>query len=111
MRRTFLQFAPNRFPDGLFVLPKVRVPKLQDFHTGSGQPGIAFFIHFFLFRKTMLRTVQLNVQKRFDGEKIKDMRTKRMLSPEFVCRKTAVAQPAPQQFFRPGIPLAQIAGY
>jgi hypothetical protein len=58
----------------------------------------------------MLRTVQFNIQKGFNTNEIKNIRTKNMLPPEFVSRKPAVAQPTPQQSFRPRVLLAQVAG-
>ena len=110
MRRPLLQFPPDGVANRLFFPSQPRVPKSQNFHTDFGQPDIAFRVFAFWFRKTMLRTVQFNIQKSFNTKEIKNMRTKNMLPPEFVSRKAAVAQPTPQQSFRPRVLLAQVAG-
>ncbi len=57
----------------------------------------------------MLTAIQFDVEKCFHAEEIKDVRTKLMLSPKLVSRKTTISQPSPKEFLSPRITLSQIA--
>jgi hypothetical protein len=63
-----------------------------------------------LVGKTVLATVQLNIEFRLLAKEIQVVNTDGMLTTEFVAGKTPGTQPAPDQFFRPRFNLAKLPG-
>ena len=63
-----------------------------------------------LIWKTVLATVQFNVQFRLLAKEIQIVSAERMLAAKFVAGETPVAQPAPDKFFHPRFLFAKLAG-
>src|SRR5579863_5910089 len=72
-------------------------------------PGFQKRSSSFIFAREIrgLRTVQLDNQTSFDRAKVGEVRTNRMLTPEFSVAHSASAQVAPQQSFSVGLLAAQ----
>jgi len=58
----------------------------------------------------MLPAIQFNVQFRLLAEEIQMVRADGMLAAKFVTAEATVAQPAPDELFRPGFYFAKPAG-
>jgi hypothetical protein len=110
MRRAHLQFVKNCVTDGLRVAPQMGVPEPQRFNASRFQKRLSCAVMMLRFRKTVLASVQFNVQPRFLAKEIKIVDANRMLASEFVAVETAVPQPAPDELFRPGFQCAELAG-
>ena len=62
-----------------------------------------------LVRGTVLAAIEFDREAGFAAIKIEDVRAERMVAPELICAESAVAQPAPDEFFCPGLLLPQSA--
>ena len=107
LRRSRLQRIPNRISNNLPFASKSSVPESQYFHSSGFQRCISFLILQKLIGKSVLRTVQFDVERSFDAEEIKNVRTERVLAAEFVGREATVSEPGPQQLLGPGILFAE----
>src|SRR5208283_71474 len=108
MRRARLQFIENRVPDALRVAPQMGIPEPQRFDAARLQERRALRIMILAVREPMLSAVQFNVQRRFIAKEIQIIDANRMLASDFVTVEAAVAQPAPNKFFRPCFPFAEL---
>ena len=81
------------------------VPKPED----SVVPGFQKRSSLFIFRRKigMLGAIQLNNETSFDRTEVGEIRTNRMLPPEFCVPHSAAAQMSPQQSFSVGLFAAQ----
>jgi hypothetical protein len=86
------------------------IPEPQRFDAARFQKRVAFGIVNLPFNKTMLAAVQFNIQIRLQAKEIQIVNANGMLAAPFVAVETAVAQPAPDKFFRPRFVLAKLAG-
>src|SRR6266542_2020183 len=109
VRSALLQRPPNRVANGLFLAAQAGVPKSKHLDATRFEPPIAFRVLGALFRRAVLKTVQLDVQTRFQTEEVENVRAEWMLATKFVTGKSPVTQPTPQEFLGPGILLAQHA--
>ena len=110
MWRAFLQHPPDCIANYLRLPPQPRIPKPQHLYSTLFQIGVPFLIFHHLIRRTVLKTIQFNIEFRLQAEKIKDVWAVRMLPAEFILGKVPVPEPAPQKFFRPSVMLPQRAG-
>jgi hypothetical protein len=110
MWRAFLQFFKNRVADALRIAAQMRIPEPQRLDAERLQKLFAFQIMFPLVGKTMVAAVQLEVQHRLFAKEIQIVNADGMLAAKFIAAETAVAQPAPHEFFRPGFLFAKLAG-
>jgi len=106
----FLQGLPDFITHHLLLPSQPCIPKPKDFYTVLLQITITLPVFLHLIRKAMLRTIEFDVQPGFQAEEIQYNWAVWMLPPKFVLGKTAVTQPAPEQFFRPSVVLPQITG-
>jgi hypothetical protein len=68
-----------------------------------------FQIVFPLVGKTVLAAVQFHIQFRLLAKEIEIVDAERMLAAKFVAGEPPSAQPAPDEFLRPGFILAKLA--
>ena len=107
VRSTLLQSAPNCIANGLLLAAQMRIPEAQNFDSARFKPSVSLGISGLLLRSSMLKSIQFYVQPGFQAEKIENVRSERVLSPEFVLRKSPVPQPSPHEFLGPCIVLSQ----
>jgi hypothetical protein len=103
MRRALLQRIPYRVADSLSLASQARVPEPQYLDAPRLQPGITIHIFGLLSRESVLKTIQLDVQLRFQTKEIEDVRPERMLAAKLIVGKPAVPQPAPQELLGPRV--------
>ena len=63
-----------------------------------------------LVGKTVLAAVQFDIQFRLLTKEIKMVNSDWVLAAKFIAAEATIAQPAPDQFFRPSFILAKLAG-
>ncbi len=110
MQRAGLELVEDRVTDALRVASQMRIPEPQRFDAARFQKLFPFLVVSPLVGKTVLASVQFNIQLRLFAKEIQIVITDRMLASELVMAETSVAQPAPHQFFRPGFFFAKLAG-
>lgn len=108
MRRSLLEFLKNYVANVLAVAMQMRIPKPKGFDAARLQKFLTLNITTLLFRKTVLASVQLDIQFSFFAEKIQVIITERMLTAEFVAIETPITQPAPQEFLRRSFLFAKV---
>ena len=109
MWRACLQFIENRVANALCVAPQMRIPKPQRLDAARKQKFFPLRVVFPLVGKTVLAAVQFNIQFRLLAKEIKVVNADGMLPTKFVAGEPPVAEPAPDEFFRPRFPFAKLA--
>jgi hypothetical protein len=110
MRRTRLQLIENRITNTLGIAAQMGIPEPQRFDAARLQKLFALSVVFPLIGQTVLAAVQFNVQFRILTKEIQMVNADGMLAAEFVAAEATVAQPAPDEFFRPRFLFAKLAG-
>ena len=110
-RSAFLQRLPNGVADEFFVPAGMSAPETKDFHARMLQPGVAFGISCAMFRRAVLKAIELDVQRGLNAEEIENVRTERMLAAKLIAGKAAISKPFPHESFRPRIVLAKETGH
>jgi hypothetical protein len=110
MRRTRLQFIENRVPNVLGIAAQMGIPESQRLDAARLQKFFPHHVMSALIGETVLTAVQFNVQFRLLAKEIQMVNADGMLAAKFVTAKATVAQPAPDEFFRPRFLFAKLAG-
>ena len=110
MRCAHLQLIENRVTNALGIAAQKGIPESQRLDATRLQKLFPLSVVFQLVGKTVLTAVQLNIQFRLLAKEIQMVNTDGMLAAKFITAETTVAQPAPDEFFRPRILFAKLAG-
>ena len=110
MWRAFLQLIEDYVTDALRVAPQMRIPEPQCLDTVRLQKLFALGVVTLLFWKPMLPTVEFDCQFRFLAKEINTVNAGGMLAAEFVAAEAPVAQPVPDELFRPRFRFAKLPG-
>jgi hypothetical protein len=109
LRRSLLQFVPNRIANHLPLPPQTPVPEPQHLDSARSKPGVSFSIETSSLRSSVLPSIEFNIEHSLQTKEIEDVGSIRMLTPELVSRKATVAEPTPQQFLSPTVIFAESA--
>jgi hypothetical protein len=110
MRCAHLQLIENRVTNALGIAAQMGIPESQRLDAMRLQKLFPLSVVFPLVGKTVLAAVQFNVQFRLLTKEIQMVNADGMLAAKFVAAEATVAQPAPDEFFRPRFLFAKLAG-
>ena len=83
-RRPCLQRLPDRFTNSASLASQARIPETQDFNATRFEPRIALCICLLFIGPPVPQTVEFDVEKSYDTEKIQDVGAERMLSTKLI---------------------------
>jgi len=110
MRRACLQLIKNRVTDASRIASKTRIPKPHRFDAARLQKFCSLRIMLLLIGKTVMTAVKFDVQFRFLAKEIEKIGTNGMTAPEFIGVEAPIAQPVPEEFFRPRLFFTKLPG-
>jgi len=105
-----LQLIENRVANALGIAAQMGIPESQRLDAARLQKLFPLSVVFPLVGETVLTAVQFNIQFRLFTKEIQIINADGMLTAKFVAGETTVAQPEPDEFFRPRFFFAKLAG-
>ena len=108
--RAGLQFPEYRFAYFFLATTEMGIPKSHGLDAYGFKKLLAGQVMLQLIRPAVGASVEFDVQRCFEAIEIKDVSANGVLPAKFVGAQTPVAQPTPEELFRPGWIAAQLAG-